>query len=296
MNRRRRRFLVCMTVALTACAPQGPHEVAPALSPTIEPVSPATIPTTAPTPTTGSTVAPASQDAFQAPQLPGEAGRRPVRVGLYGDSLAWEAEPSFVAEARQRGWTTTGGTLGGTAPCDWQPAIGGSLDVVVLVFSGNNLTPCAAGVGGRELADAYASTFRSIREALPDDTLLVLVGTPPVRAESTDVATAGTRVSVINMQMALSNELPNTEYVDAGAAVAGPGRRYVDRLPCLPGEPCEPDGTVAVRSPDGVHFCPAGAPAVDGVTVRCNVDSPGAGRFATAIVDGVAAVPSLLGR
>ena len=80
-------------------------------------------------------------------------------------------------------------------------------------------------------------------------------------------------------------------YVDAGAAVEGPGGTFARTLPCLIGEPCT--GPVVggvpsnvVRSPDGVHFCP-----VTVVRVSCPVYSSGAFRFADAMVRGLVAPP-----
>jgi hypothetical protein len=284
-GRSRRRYgavlACCGALSLTACAPNSPQALAPSTASTSSPAGP--VPTVAPT----------TQVASSARQLPvpvsGTIESQPLRVGFYGDSLAWEAEPAFVAEAQRRGWTVTPGTFGGTAPCDWAAAVDPSLDVVALVFSGNNLTPCAEGVGGGDLAADYAASYTAIRDALPADTLLVLVGTPPVRAESTDVAVAGTRVSLMRTIVGLADVLVNTSYVDAGARVADTQRRFAERLACEEGEACGPDGTVPVRSPDGVHFCPAGEPAVDGITGRCDVASPGAQRFAGAIADGIAA-------
>jgi hypothetical protein len=80
---------------------------------------------------------------------------RPLVI-LYGDSLAWEAEDSFVgAFAGQRGVEVLTRTHGGTAICDWldemqDDAARLAPGAVVLEFSGNNLTracktPQAAG-------------------------------------------------------------------------------------------------------------------------------------------------------
>jgi hypothetical protein len=80
-------------------------------------------------------------------------------------------------------------------------------------------------------------------------------------------------------------------YVDAGAAVEGPGHTYTRTLPCSKGQPCtgpivDHVRTNIVRAPDGVHFCPVstGSPLPGG----CPVYSSGAYRFARAMVEALA--------
>ena len=71
--------------------------------------------------------------------------------------------------------------------------------------------------------------------------------------------------------------LGRVRYADAAAAVSGPDHAFVDRLPCRSDEDADDGcdgGTVTVRSPDRLHFCPV---AHEGLA--CPVPSPGARRF-----------------
>jgi hypothetical protein len=74
----------------------------------------------------------------------------------------------------------------------------------------------------------------------------------------------------------------DVRFVDAGPALAGPDGEWVPRLPCLPHETsmaeCE-DGSIAVRGPDGRHFCPVPSQYVD----PCPVRSSGAERMAAVV-------------
>jgi hypothetical protein len=76
----------------------------------------------------------------------------PPTVIVYGDSLTFQSA-SYVnaVVAQQRpGWRVIDRDLGGSALCDWLPAMaadsGLNARVVVIQFSGNALTPCMAGL------------------------------------------------------------------------------------------------------------------------------------------------------
>jgi hypothetical protein len=110
-----------------------------------------------------------------------------------------------------------------------------------------------------------------------------LIGTP---IDASSVA-GWNRLDAIYRQLAQANPLTVT-YVDAGAAVETPSGGFTWQLPCLSIEPsCGANGANLVRSPDGIHFCPDGEPATVGITGPCDEYSPGAFRFALAIVSAV---------
>jgi hypothetical protein len=78
--------------------------------------------------------------------------------------------------------------------------------------------------------------------------------------------------------------------------VEGPGDTYVETLPCLEVEAClgpvvggVPSNTV--RSPDGVHFCPATTGNEKGVIGGCPIYSSGAFRYAHSMVEALTTVP-----
>ena len=114
-----------------------------------------------------------------------------------------------------------------------------------------------------------------------------LVGTP---IDQSSVA-GWDRLDDIYRQMAEANPHAVT-YVDAGTAVESRSGGFTRQLPCMSIEPsCGTNGTNVVRSPDGIHFCPDGTPATRGVTGPCDEYSPGAFRFALAIVSAVTQYP-----
>jgi hypothetical protein len=219
----------------------------------------------------------------------------PSQVALFGDSLAWEAQPywtGLVHEDKEAALTYD--TFGGTATCDWfrrmrEVESEYHPKAVELEFSGNNLTACMKGYGLYTTAyyDKYRSdTLTAIGIFAHGDTHVYLIGAPITKKQE----------SVPNWQMlngvyaALAKADPSrVTYVNAGQAVEGPDGTFAETLPCVPGQPCTGptvDGTPSdiVRSPDGTHFCPSERGDVHGVIGGCPVYSSGAYRFAQAMV------------
>jgi hypothetical protein len=63
-------------------------------------------------------------------------------------------------------------------------------------------------------------------------------------------------------------------------------------LPCTSIErSCEPNGTILVSSPDGIHFCPDGTPSNQGVSGPCDENSTGPLRFVLTRVTAVTQCP-----
>lgn len=179
------------------------------------------------------------------------------QVALFGDSLAWEAEPYWTGLIHKDNEAAlTYDTIGGTATCDW---LGRMREVeseyhpmaVELSFSGNNLTPCMKGYERYTQAyyDKYrADTLAAISIFDNGRTHAYLVGAPIMKQQE----------SVPNWQM--------LNMVYAAIAQANPARV-----------------TYVVRSSDGIHFCPAKEGDVAGVVSGCPVYSSGAFRFAKAM-------------
>jgi len=219
---------------------------------------------------------------------------------LYGDSLAWESRDAFTAALAGAGVSrVTTRTFGGTAICDWFAQMRADEttlhpDAVVIEFSGNALTPCMKDLNGVALTgpaylDKYASdAHAALRIFVPGGTLVYFVGAPISRRAA--VTHDPTTDALHSIYAAVSASSPIGRYVDAGAAVTANGA-WTPTLPCLGGEPCtgghdgSGTGFNVVRAPDGAHFCPAGHPAVGGVTGDCPVWSGGAWRFGTAMAD-----------
>jgi hypothetical protein len=209
-------------------------------------------------------------------------------VDLFGDSLGYQAEPyldMFFAETGN--YSVSNNTFGGTATCDWLGKMAAAAaehpQAAVLVFSGNAFTPCMDGVALRspQYYDLYTTdTEQAIGIFSAARAHVFLVGTPVDESS----AVGWDRLDGIYRQLAQANPLAVT-YVDAGAAVESPSGEFTWQLPCMSMEPsCGANGTNIVRSPDGIHFCPDGTPATAGVTGPCDEYSPGAFRFALAIV------------
>jgi hypothetical protein len=213
----------------------------------------------------------------------------PLRVALYGDSLAFEAQDHFVAAVTATGQAEVRtGTYGGTAICDWldqmrRDAAEWRPQFVVVEFSGNALTPCMKDGDGRPLADAaywdrYATDARTVVEIFSAVRARVFFAGSPI-------SRAGERSGDFNggQLNALYATIAGAQYIDAGAAVLDRGH-YAEALPCRADEPCiGADGTNVVRAPDGAHFCPGGDAARDGVTGACTVWSSGAWRYGRAL-------------
>ena len=230
----------------------------------------------------------ANSDSVAAPAPPPPTHET---VELFGDSLGYQAEPyldNFFAKAGN--YTVSNNTYGGTATCDWLSRMATAStehpQAAVLVFSGNAFTSCMDGVALRspQYFDLYTVyTEQAIRIFTAVGTHVFLVGTPIDQA-----SVAGwDRLDDIYRRLAQANPLDVT-YVDAGAAVESATGRFTKELPCLSIEPsCGANGMDVVRSPDGIHFCPDGTPSTRGVTGPCDEYSPGAFRFALAMVNAV---------
>ena len=217
--------------------------------------------------------------------------RAPEQVDLFGDSLGYQAEPyldMFFAETHD--YTVSNYTYGGTATCDWLSRMAAAAaerpQAALLVFSGNAFTPCMDGVTLRspQYYDLYTTyTEQAIGIFSAVGAHVFLVGTP---VDESSVA-GWDHLDDLYRQLAQANPLTVT-YVDAGASVETATGGFTWALPCMSIEPsCGPDGTNVVRSPDGIHFCPEGTPATRGVTGPCDEYSPGAFRFALAMVSAV---------
>jgi hypothetical protein len=228
-------------------------------------------------------------------------GQLPPRVAFFGDSLSYEAQPYFTSLVAATGQTVlTYDSFGGTAICDWLPKMG-EVEAshhpvaVELQFSGNALTPCMKGftAGTPAYYDKYrADTEAAIKIFVPAGAHVYLIGAPITQSQQSDP-----NWDQLNRQYAdiAATDPRHVSYVDAGAAVEGPGHTYTQTLPCLPVEPCTGpvvDGAPSniVRSPDGAHFCPVKTANQEGEIEGCPTYSSGAFRYAFAMV-GALAIP-----
>ena len=219
---------------------------------------------------------------------------RPLRVTLYGDSIAWEVREPFQAMLSRAGVQISLRTFPASAICDWLPAMRAdaarrAVDAVVLVFTGAWFTPCVTDpatsrpLAGTALVDKYLADLRTavaVNSRAGVDVFLGLEPLPhrPMRSDPSALRAGFERVAAT---------APGVTLIRANLAVEGPGGRYLRTMPCAPFEPCDgrdPAGRPAavVRGPDGIHFCPVVHAGWD-----CPVWSSGAMRYAAALAGGV---------
>jgi hypothetical protein len=222
---------------------------------------------------------------------------RPVVV-LYGDSRAWEARHAFKgAFADRSGVQVVERTFGGTAICDWLDEMAADVTalkpgMVIIEFVGNSFTPCMRDAAGQFLTGmAVVERYSADRETLiatfvANGAQVVLAGAPVSRADADHTPLGRGGLNALYLRTARAHE--GVHYADAGAEVLDDGQ-WTSTLPCFAFEPCTGGvgaagiGVNAVRSPDGLHFCPASADAVRGVTGDCPVWSSGAFRYGNAL-------------
>jgi len=223
----------------------------------------------------------------------------PTQVALFGDSLAWEAQPYYdkLLEAAKE-TAHTYDSFGGTAICDWLTRMREVESqfhpgAVELEFSGNNLSPC---MSGHELySTAYyekyrADTLAAINIFVPSGAHVYLIGAPITRQQQS--VPGWQRLNMQYKEIAEADP-EHVTYVDAGTAVERDDHTYTDTLSCLADEPCTGpmvDGVASnvVRSTDGTHFCPTQEGDQAGVVGGCTVYSSGAYRYAKAMAEALA--------
>ncbi len=220
------------------------------------------------------------------------ADDRPT-VTLFADSLGFESA-QVVADLLGDSVRFDSSSLPGVAMCDLIGALERAPekapDVAVLQFSGNNLTPCMQDADGNELSDAavvdkYAADVDTVISILRSRGSRVVLAAAPRTAFTDRAEEVNTIYSWTAIKWHARGE--PVSYVDTAALLLTPERTFTPRLPCLPNEHaeqgCAPDGTIAVRSVDGTHFCPLDT---GGKTV-CPVWSSGAHRFGLALANAV---------
>jgi hypothetical protein len=191
------------------------------------------------------------------------------RVAFFGDSLGSETDPHLAWLLAERGVDYRFGGHPGTATCDYldemrRRAQDYHPDVVVLLFTGNALTPCITARSGGDRGivgpDGPAFMLSAFESAYLEDTVaaietfdntvdVVLVGLPPTRTERSAAA-----YLVDNLYRLIAESYPNVYYLSPERLLTANGD-YVDELPCMAVEPCTPGEPVPVRADDGGHLC-----------------------------------------
>jgi hypothetical protein len=226
----------------------------------------------------------------------GPVGAAPRRVIIYGDSLTVQAAPYLEQVAPGLRVDLTVRAAPGTAPCDYVPVLRDDLassppDVVVFAFSGNSFITCMRDASGNPLTgDALLTKYRDdVEAAVADATRArrpIVLASPPIAIGR---ETEWRLLDAFYRELAAAR--PGIHYLDAGTGIAPHGRFALEQR-CLRAETKMPEtasvcrstrSRIAVRSPDGLHFCGAlGAP----VPLRCPTYASGARRYATNLVRG----------
>ena len=225
----------------------------------------------------------------------------------YGDSILWESASAIGPSLNARpGWAFHVHAVSGTAPCDWINQLKRDLastnasvrpTVVMLEFTGNSWTKCMSSpstgkllvIGTRPWLEKYRTDFDTFFSTASARGVPTVVLRPITLDPKTTLAKGKPFADVLDnlyavaleeadkYPLVVSNESPRR-------AVALNGS-FSMHLPCLSDETllkgCKPDGTILVREPPGLHFCPVGYPK--GPTVPCAVYSSGAKRFGSAL-------------
>ncbi len=154
----------------------------------------------------------------------------------------------------------------------------------VLVFSGDNFTPCMAGdpIGSPQYYAKYQADIQAAIDIFrPHGTEVFLSGIPydalckcePERRQSESALCLHCGGQC---RCHLRRRRPSRSWPTGHSR----GRSLALQASPAPG----PSGTNVVRAPDGVHFCPTGNTTQEGYFAVCDVYASGAFRFAAAML------------
>jgi hypothetical protein len=239
-------------------------------------------------------------------------------VDVYGDSLMAQSHGALQFQLGLDRVPTVVRYFGGTALCDWVPAIESNEQrskplMVVIEFSGNDLTPCMA--GARTTPDIVAKYRASLIELATwshsEGVPLAVVGAPPgIQKDGQPIETPSTwaegrippgyaegppNLNAMYQDLVQRFQARHWQiaYIDATVGVAAPDGRWTYVLPCLSFETkamgCNQHRLMVVRARDYVHFCPVNL-ASQARATSCPVWDGGAWRYAAAISSYVDAV------
>lgn len=222
------------------------------------------------------------------------AAPKPLRIAVFGDSLSVEARDYVTFIAGQTGVRVDFNVFGGTAPCDWYAAMrtakaSGRYNAVVTAWAGNQNTACSKG----DTLVMYDQMLKVQKQIWGRTPLTVMMAPSPVVGAASE-----TQVNTVRAVIAWTGNALGFKVYDPQSAFLNGGGVSSGTAPCVADEPCAniPDPLTGapsniVRQSDGLHFCPApyenvptGSGPSEGSTPLCNGFSPGAFRYAGAIL------------
>ncbi len=202
-------------------------------------------------------------------------------VAIAGDSFMELTRDQFRVHADQLGMTDDISAFGGTAACDWRKQVAGYAErhprVLILSFAGNDVTPCMLRTpepsSAAQTADEYESDFTAMVadvEKTSPDTKIYMVPPPPVR----DAVFESNAAAMRAMYDRFAREHPEVTLIDLTTEL-GSDHQFHASLPCESWEraECAADGTIVLRTDDGIHLTPAGGERY----ARVLLDAIGAG-------------------
>jgi SGNH domain-containing protein len=195
-------------------------------------------------------------------------------IAVVGDSFAVQSRDAIRELAAGRGLRAEVTAYDGTALCTFEPQFEDLAvrrpGVLVLAFAGNDLQPCINTTcsqqggdpllecrprDGTELAADYRADLEELLTRWRDVGADIYVVSPPPIADPR----AAERAAAMRVMYAdLVADHPEVGLIDPSTRLDPEGRGFVERLPCEDYDTCDPDGTVLVRQPDGIHLTPAG--------------------------------------
>ena len=198
-----------------------------------------------------------------------------------------------MAGGRGLGWSALALVVGllpvALAACGSKPLV---------IVDGDSLMVAARSTVTSQLGDArrpgprsearYRHDARQLIDAVaPTGVPLLFVSAPPPPPYGTPHTTNAVLSQVVASEAAQGRDVT---WADAGQALAGPHGGWTKTLPCLPQEGAAQgcrNGSIVVRSSDGLHFCPGRWESRGLHHGRCSTYSSGALRYGSAIAAAV---------
>jgi len=224
-----------------------------------------------------------------------------TRVALVGDSIALEARDDLTRRLDERGETLDAFTRGGTSPCDWRDTVSAAITpgryrAVVIVFVGNRWTPCMQPNGRfptpAETVAQYRSDVADLAQLINQRGAPVYFVIPPAMDPIRQPEQAQLSASVgRDVYRDVARREPGVTTIDPAPALSA---TYLESDRCRPDEAdlCSPNGTVQLRTTDGIHICPIDPDDLAARAAECPVPAAGARRLAQLIADAVVPRPA----
>jgi hypothetical protein len=194
----------------------------------------------------------------------------PKTALIYGDSLTYESSWAISQQfATKNGWTHAVRSFPSTAPCDWLSWLTNDLatyqpSVVSLSTAGGAYTACMKDTNGNQMVpgsqayyDKYSSDLAQFfSQVTATGAKVVFMKAPPML----DAAANERMNQISNIATQLAGQYHGVSISSVPRNAVSNSGKYTQTKPCLASETaalgCQPDGKIAIRNTDGLHFCP----------------------------------------